>query len=97
MSRLRIQDIGPTLRRYRLNSGVRLGEVATRAGMDKAQICRYERGGTGITPDILDVLSKAIGCRPEAVLLEWLQARYPRLKKGKAGQLMQELIHEIQP
>lgn len=64
--------------------------------MDKAHICRYERGGASITPEILDVLSKAIDCRSEAILLEWLRTRYPRLKKGKAGRLMKSLIREIQ-
>lgn len=96
MSSLRIQDIGPVYRRFRLKSGVRLRTVAARTRMDKTHICRYERGGAGITPDVLDILSKAIGCRSEAVLLDWLQTRYPRLRKGKAGRLMKELIREIQ-
>ena len=87
-------DIGERIRDRRTELRLTLEEVAKRAGVGKATICRYEKGIiVNIPSDRIERIAKALRCTP-AFLMGWeehptdtakLMALYERLNdEGKS-------------
>lgn len=64
-------DIGERIRDRRTDLRLTLDEVAKRAGVGKATICRYEKGViVNIPSDRIEQIAKALKCTP-AFLMGW--------------------------
>ena len=86
-----IRGAGAVLLRHRQNADLTLEAVASKAGLDKGQLAKYESDKVGITDSKLAAIAKALGKRPELLANECLMEIKPHLKSKPIGRLLGNL------
>ena len=69
----------PILRRLREQLNMARAELARRLKVKRPMIYRLEAGEARLTLDLVDAIAKALGMKPEVLLLTLLRPRYPGL------------------
>ena len=85
------------IRTLRQQAGLSLEEMARRIGWDKGRLSKYENSRLGLSLPVIEDIAKALGERPEVVVLRCLKERYPALSSSKSevGRLVQHLVDEL--
>ncbi len=97
MSVPKIPNAGEALRSLRQSFGLSLRELADRVGWDKARLSKYENDQLGLSLPVLEEIARALGQRPEVVVLYCLKHRYPSLsvEGSETGDLLDTLVQQM--
>ena len=98
MNQLKINGAGRAIRRLREEAGCSLTRLAKKLRWNKARLWKYEQNTLGLSLPAMHAIAKALGERPEVVVLQCLKEVYPKLRsrRTKAGRLVKSLIEAIQ-
>jgi transcriptional regulator with XRE-family HTH domain len=94
----KITGAGSVIRELREGKNVTLPELADSLGWDKGRLSKYETDQRGLSVDVIEEIAEALDLRPEAVVLQCLKRRYPKLAEegSEIGTLVNELVAAIQ-
>jgi transcriptional regulator with XRE-family HTH domain len=94
----KIAGAGTVIREFREGAGITLPALAEQLGWDKSRLSKYETDQRGLTLDVITEIAEALDLPPEAMVLECLRRRYPKLadEKSEIGKLVSRLVVELE-
>ena len=88
------RGIGAVLTRYRTAAGLTVDEVATRMGVRRSQVTKYETDVVDPPDHRLAAFAVAVGVLPVELSLECLFHVEPQLRNKPTGRLFQQGVDE---
>ena len=92
MAEFVIRGAGEVLARHRKALDLTLEALATKAGLDKSQIAKYESNKVGISDQKLTRIAVALGVPPQQLALECLIQIKPHIQSKPIGRLLGSLV-----
>lgn len=88
MAEFVVRGAGAVLRKHRVELDMTLESLATKAGLEKSQLAKYESNKVGVTDQKLAAIAKALGVPPEVLAYECLLEIKPNLQSRPIGRLL---------